>query len=72
MLQILQSLVAGLLGTLLKEPVIQHLLLSGFMLLLCGFLGATTQVQGYGKRTLPVRFGLCQQSFRIQAINHLF
>ena len=57
---------------LFEEPVIQSLLLFNFALLLSGFLGTATQIQGYGKRALPARFGLYQQSFCIQALNHLF
>lgn len=72
MLQILQSFVAGLFGALFKEPAIQSLLLSFFVLLLCGFFGATTHIQGYGKRALSVCFGLNQQSFCIEVINYLF
>jgi len=72
MFQISQSLVAGLLGMLFKEPVIQRFLLFSLVLLLCGFFSITTQILGNGKRTLPASFGLGQQSFCIEAINHFF
>ena len=70
--QVLQPLVAGLVWLVFKKPAIQGLLLSGLVLLLCRDLGTTAQIPRYGKRRLPVRFGLRQQPFNVEAIYQLF